>query len=213
MPRDGGGAWLTAWAWLECPGCKTNTVTCVTGMRPGMSHEVMQLHLKLQYTPSSRPRAQPAPDQSKSLRQDCPREEQYPKKCPEVSWVSGMRGRLMQSKPLCRGDVCPGERSTVGKKSPSHTLHAQVHTNVQSTAYALIPTSVQRHAPTNVPVQICMHPHTRTCVYTHVCIQVRILMHMCAHTGMYNHCFARALTLRENSMELGSCQGVIYFNY
>ena len=52
-------------------------------------------------------------------------------------------------------------------------------------------------------------------MYTHMCIQVYILthMHMCAHTGMYNNCFAKALTLRGNSMELGSCQGVIYFNY
>lgn len=55
--------------------------------------------------------------------------------------------------------------------------------------------------------------HTRAQVCSRTCSRPRTRIQACARSHTHTLSLSRVLTLRENSIELGGSQGVIYFNY
>lgn len=103
-----------------------------------------------------------------------------------------------------RGSACPKWRvrprdlDRATSFSP-RTAHTRTHVHVQ----ALVQTHVCTYTHMHMHTQVCSR--TRSRPRTHI--------QTCTHSHTHTLSLSRVLTLRENSIELGSGRGVICFNY
>jgi hypothetical protein len=101
-----------------------------------------------------------------------------------------------------------GSQKSISSCPPAHLtlthMHASMHTGMATHTCTSISTEIH---------SICTLTLAHMHIYTSRCTHI----YASAYTGMWtlthSLCPSRVLTLRENSIELGSCQGVIYFNY
>lgn len=137
----------------------------------------MQRSLKLKYTPHPHP--PPTPDQNKSLCQGCPGEEQYPKdpKYPGSQLGLGDGRKVYAKQAPLPGRHVSWRMSYCRQENPLYTLHTHVHTNVQTSTYALTSTHTctrpcsHQHPCANTHASTCGHTHREEhiCMSTHVC--------------------------------------------